>query len=114
MTNQSYQWDENSYFWIELGAAAQFDELSLKLYGGGDGPTQSFKIPAGAKEYEVVGSDVLQDIVVDCDKVTLMYRKSDVPRVVYLCSTEYETARNVDSNILPSPLHDDHAIVTEL
>lgn len=74
----------------------------------------SFIIPAGVTEFVLSGDSFPQEIASDCERVDLLYRLSNVPNIVYLKGTEIDALSVNWSNILPTPLHSDHAIVTAL
>lgn len=108
------QWEQDSFCYVKFANPVKEDEFSIKVYGGYPLQEVSFRIPAGVTEFEITGDLIPLEIAEDCERVGLLYRLANVPNIVYLENTEIEVSTQAWSDILPTPLKADNAIVTGL
>lgn len=91
------------------------EEFSIKFtdyYGN----SYSMQLEGGRNAYsfdnlDFVASELTDDQAVS---ISLMYRLTDVPKVVYLLWTEFYCKDGASEDMLPVPRYSNEAIVTEL
>lgn len=100
---------------IEFSEPITNEEFSIKFTDINDN-VYSMQLEGGRNQFifdnlDFVVAELSDDII---KSISLMYRLTDVPKDVYLISTELSCVDGSESDSLPIPRFDTDAIVTEL